>query len=147
MEEYMMDLIFSSNANKKAGLGIEETRRICHLVFDGQTVDLKNIWASPEHIIRVREVIQHAQALMHIVDAALLKTGLSLRSLSSKSTESSAMVYLFQTVQNAGVFRKCGVSAGSTVFCAPEQVPTEMARELVTFIQRLQQGRPRQRGL
>lgn len=157
LEEEMATFIFSSNANERAGLDHEETRRICRRVFAGENIVAADVdTRSPtyegnlkylkktneirnpglEHVIRARrEIIQHAQALQYIIDAALnrdqplteevikethriLCEGISLgREFGNDAREKGSY---------AGVYRTVDVFAGSTSFTQPHDVPKEM---------------------
>ena len=92
-QDSMADLIFGSNYIERAGLGHDETRRICLAVFNGETIDAGNVSqqtdeyegylryirkhqqkANPklDDVIQSRrEIIQHAHALNYITDMAL----------------------------------------------------------------------------
>jgi len=88
----MAHLIFGSNMVERAGMGLDETIKLCRRIFDGEEVDAADVDPRSEQyaaqlkllaqhgtenpdltrVIRSRrEVIQHAQALKYITDAAL----------------------------------------------------------------------------
>lgn len=163
IQEEMSALIFSSNANEKAGLDHEETRRICRRVFAGEDVSAADIEprsaqyeanllylkkinqvANPsvEHIIRSRrEIVQHAQALKHIVDAFLIRDAPLTEDLilqthkilcggigldKDHGSKAGNTTY-------AGVYRQHEVFAGNVGFTAYNEVPWRMRKLVQDF--------------
>lgn len=171
VEEQMIALIFSSNANERAGLDHAETRRICNRVFAGEQVsatktvtqhqseqyqrDLEYLriangiqeHGSDDVIKARREVIQHAQALQHIVGAFLSQkddTTLLTEKLIKEThkilyegiqLDSRAFGDLARTVGTsyAGVYRQHHVYAGCTQFTDPQEAPWRMAKLVKEF--------------
>lgn len=167
VEEQMIALIFISNANERAGLDHAETRRICNRVFAGEQVSATEIQSEQyqrdleylrlangiqepdsEAVIKARrEVIQHAQALQHIVGAFLSQkddTTLLAEKLIKEThkilcegiqLDSRAFGDLARTVGTsyAGVYRQHHVYAGCTQFTDPQEVPWRMAKLVKGF--------------
>ncbi|KAL8701118.1 MAG: hypothetical protein Q9201_005083 [Fulgogasparrea decipioides] len=88
----MIDCIFGSNYIERAGLGLDETRRICEAIFREEQIDVTACTPEYEaklealvkskmsaadaaiHILRSRnEVVQHARAMQFITDALVTK--------------------------------------------------------------------------
>jgi fido (protein-threonine AMPylation protein) len=159
MADKMVHMIFGSNMQEKAGMGLEETIKLCRQIFEGKEIDAGNVdQRSPEyeaqlkllvqhgvenpdlkHVVQSRrEVIQHTQALMHITDAALN----SDEPLTEKLICDTHRI-LCQGIplgggsdndgNYAGVYRNTMAMAGSTLFTAPENVPAAMQRLIADF--------------
>ena len=158
-EDTMVRVIYGSNMQENAGLDYPETKRLCMQVFAGEHVDSAAIEPrSPEykqsrehlhrhnreseekHVVRARrEVIQHAQALKYLVDAALCRDQLITQDLIKKTHHILCQgiglegATAYEQEPYAGVYRTIHVSAGTTCFCAPERVPTEMEKFVEGF--------------
>jgi len=163
LEDGMINIIFSSNNIERAGQSLDETIRICRAIFAGKTIAAEDITERSEeyqsqlealikakrtdgnldlqHVIRSRkEVIQHAKALNHMVQAiavnnepltedliqethGILVTGIDIHGSESTSGTVPSKEY-------GGIYRKIPVMAGSCCFVTPKFVPAKM-RELV----------------
>ncbi|XMA10342.1 hypothetical protein WAI453_003133 [Rhynchosporium graminicola] len=157
----MAHLVFGSNMQERAGMGLDETIKLCREVFEGKNIDPTEISPrSPEyaaqleflvtqgfeenpdayHVIRSRrEVIQHAQALKHILDAALNRDEPLTEELIRETHRILCQGIDLDTktslrnVQYAGLYRDTMAMAGATVFTAPEKVPAAMQRLISDF--------------
>ena len=87
VQDDMILVIYGSNAIENAGLGLDETTKICEAIFRGEMIDIEprgrayeektnaviqTAQDADQHIIRTRnEVIQHAKALQYITNAVM----------------------------------------------------------------------------
>ncbi|KAH7418462.1 fido domain-containing protein [Cadophora sp. MPI-SDFR-AT-0126] len=125
--ESMAHLIFGSNMQEKAGMGLDQTIKLCHRVFAGEDVDPENY---QQHVIRSRrEVIQHAKALKHITDKALLED----EQLSDQLIQDTHRILCENIAikgdeegHYAGRYREINVMAGNTAFCHPDTIRYHM---------------------
>ncbi|KAL2065449.1 hypothetical protein VTL71DRAFT_3119 [Oculimacula yallundae] len=147
----MAHMVYGSNMQEKAGMGLDETINLCRRVFAGENIDPNGIEErsseyeaqlkllvehgveSPgyEHVIRSRrEVIQHAQALKYITDAALLSDNPLTEQLIKDTHQILCNGVALDDGTNsdeyAGQYRTIEVRAGNTVFTHPSRVPREM---------------------
>lgn len=143
--------IFGSNMQEKAGMGLDETIKLCRRTLAGEEIDPHDIGKrSPEyeaqlellvkhgvenpeykHVVRSRrEVIQHAKAFKHITDAALLSDNPLTEQLIKDThrilCEGVALEDGTESNQYAGQYRTMEVCAGGTFFTHSSLVPQEM---------------------
>lgn len=160
----MIDAIFGSNMIEDAGLDHEETKRLCMKIFDGEDVDPMTIEdrspeyqaslealrkergieaASDDFVIRSRrEIIQHAQALKYIVNAALRRDQPLTEDLIKETHAILCKDLTRQTLVTdpvsgkqitrdvlgwEGQYRTEIASAGGTTFTPPEEIAEHMA--------------------
>ena len=155
----MVRVIFGSNMQESAGLDYAETKRLCIRVFAGEQADAAPIEPQSEeyrqsvehlrrhhrdceehHVIRARrEIIQHAQALKHIIDATLHCNRPFTHDLIKETHYILCQGVgldggkLYEQEPYAGIYRTIGVCAGTTSFCPPERVPIEMDKFVEGF--------------
>ncbi|PVH87059.1 Fic-domain-containing protein [Cadophora sp. DSE1049] len=139
--ESMAHLIFGSNMQEKAGMGLDQTIKLCHRVFAGEDVDPEDCdprddWyqeqiellvkhgieePDQQHVIRSRrEVIQHAKALKHITDKALLEDEQLSEQLildTHRILCENIAIEGDEEGHYAGTYRDVNVMAGGTAFC------------------------------
>lgn len=156
----MAHVVYGSNHIERAGMGLDETLSICRDIFDGLDVDAANVdERTPTYeallaelrsrnirnpgktdIIRSRrEVIQHAQAMKYILDAALnrdepLSEELILethRRLCDGIPASGTTID--DGIEYAGRYREVDVCAGYTQFASYEKVPDLMKKFVNAF--------------
>ncbi|KAL8337376.1 hypothetical protein RB601_008763 [Gaeumannomyces tritici] len=170
LDEYQLtnlsNLIFGSNLIEGAGAGLDITYKLCQLVFTGQdkgiadqdmlrmeeyderrknlvTQDLPTDQANAAYRSR-REIIQHARALRHIVNAMVIEDKplterLILdthKILCHKVDSPDGMPY----TSYAGIYRLESVVAGFSSFTPWEQVPREMAQLITEFNRDIEQA-------
>lgn len=158
--ETMAHLIFGSNMQERAGMGYDETYKLCLEVFNGNDIDPADIDPRSEeyqreigrlrsekiendpkmeHVIRSRrEVIQHAQALIHITTMALDRdeplTEELIKETHKIMCEGLDGNNAVQFQPNwAGEYRNCVAGDGTTTFCDPSMVPAEMRKFVKAF--------------
>ncbi|KAL8396694.1 hypothetical protein RB594_003674 [Gaeumannomyces avenae] len=170
LDEYQLtnlnNLIFGSNLIEAAGAGLDITYKLCQLVFTGKDKGIadedmlrteeyderrKNVVTRhlpTDHANAAyrgrREIIQHARALRHIVNAMVvedkpLTEQLILdthKILCHKVDSPDGMPY----TSYAGIYRSESVVAGFSNFTPWEQVPREMARLITEFNQDIEQA-------
>lgn len=144
----MIHSIFGSNMIERAGNSLSITTQLCNKVFHGEEVDAAITEQDPsykqqlqflieqghhkadlDHVIcSRREIIQHAKALQFIMDAALNKDQLITEDLILQTHRILCAGVPLATGETGyeGRYRTQMVSAGSTVFTAPGNVPREM---------------------
>ena len=156
--ESMAMVVFGSNAQELAGLGRGQTYKLCMRIFNGEEVDPAHIeersedYAASALFLRSqrglekpdmedvvhsrREVIQHAQALKFITDAALNRD----RPLSETLIKETHRILCGglpnpngEPTEWAGQYRDVSVCAGTTQFCPPEEIPSRMATFVESF--------------
>ena len=149
MAESMANMIFGSNMQEQAGLGHDETARICIRIFDGEDVQASDIDVrtrqyqenleflakqrnrSPDSnlvILSRAEIIQHAKALHYIVSKALNRD----EPLTERLILETHRI-LCEGQSFAGRYRQTLVMAGETEFCKPSMVPTEVGKLIEAF--------------
>ena len=148
--ESMAHAIFGSNMQERAGLQLDATYKMCMNIFDSGEIDPNDMeersaeyndhvrhliekgFKDPcmEDVIRSRrEVIQHAQAMKHIFDAALNRDD----PLSEEVILETHRILCHDIPRKegeiekyAGRYRAENVVAGSTMFVEWQQVPRQM---------------------
>lgn len=163
IQEEIAALIFSSNANEKAGLDYEETQRLCRRVFVGEDVKVtdvdlnsaqyeanlqylqnnnKIVNPTAEDVIRSRrEVVHHAQALEHLVDAFLNQDGPLTEELILETHGilcgdidlGKDQGSLAGNTTYAGMYRQHDVFAGNTRFTEHHEIPWRMRKLVQDF--------------
>ncbi|GLA50021.1 hypothetical protein AnigIFM63604_006035 [Aspergillus niger] len=157
LTRHLGTVIFGSNYIERAGLNLEETIKICEIIFRGEFVDPEKI---PEresdyekklieairsktpasHIIRSRrEVVQHALALNFLINEMVVKDKPLSEDLILRThrilTEYIDTAGGIPWMEYSGRYRNVHVHAGNTNFVAPNYVPAKM-RELVADFER-----------
>lgn len=148
--------IFGSNMQERAGLGLEDTIRICLKIFRGGRVLANEIDEKSEEYQRAleslvaqgypdpdmaqvikgrREIIQHAQAYKFIV-YAFLHGNEELSEQLICDTHKILCEGIPSTKGNddyAGKYRTVDVMAGGTIFTSPQYVGREMTKLVKDF--------------
>ncbi|GKZ94782.1 hypothetical protein AnigIFM59636_008510 [Aspergillus niger] len=157
LTRHLGTVIFGSNYIERAGLNLEETIKICEIIFRGEFVDPEK---KPEresdyekklieairsktpasHIIRSRrEVVQHALALNFLINEMVVKDKPLSEDLILRThrilTEYIDTAGGIPWMEYSGRYRNVHVHAGNTNFVAPNYVPAKM-RELVADFER-----------
>jgi prophage maintenance system killer protein len=163
IEEDMIHMVFGNNMQERAGQSFNITWGLCMDIFAGRVVDAAGIHerdpgyaahlrflheqnytnANFEHVIRSRrEVIQHAEALKYITDAALNRDQPITESLIIETHRILCAGLTIETTSEGkpvtlagweGVYRTTEAAAGSCTFTPARHVPREMGKLIQEF--------------
>ncbi|KAJ4004132.1 hypothetical protein NW752_010791 [Fusarium irregulare] len=141
VNDTVIHALYGSNMIERAGLGWEATLNHCRRVLRG--LDIQEI----DDIRGQREVVQHMRAYQHILYRfAILGEDMTEDLIKNTHGILCKGVPIIEVPEvpyekYAGIYRKCCVSAGNTMFVTPQSVPTTMTKMCANLKTELEGGR------